>query len=202
MSLPAFKGRIISFIAEELQKSIPQFRPYTEDYQIVLYVYQDFETWIRTKWGDNDPRMISKLERCLQEESGELTAFLSFWLSIWVEKWRERVEILSRKPKLPKGYLKYLKRARRFYREMEQRQELKNMVVRRLINQGEICMVEPIAETLILQEIMKNVQSVDEEACHMKINALDILNNLSQRISGLPKEKGPLIYLEIKTYMI
>ena len=77
--------------------------------------------------------------------------------------------------------------------------ELKDALIRKLLNRGEICMTEQIAENLIVEEISKFIPRVDEGQETINLNPLQILNNLIPRISQLPREKGPLVYLTLRT---
>jgi len=203
MSLLSLRGRLLSLIAKELELCIPQFEPYTSDYQIVIYACRDLEAWMKTKWDIDDHGVIyEKIEEYFKDEHRDFKIFLGFWVNRWLEKWRERVKFLSTKPKVPPQYLDRVKNARRLYQEMEHRRELKEIVVRKLVCQGEICMSELIAENLIIEEIAKRTQTMDPISKLVRLNPLEILNSLSCTISRLPKEKGPLIYLNIKPYML
>jgi len=50
--------------------------------------------------------------------------------------------------------------------------------------------------------IAKRIQSIDEGRRSEDMDAFDIFNCLSYRISTLPKERGPLVYLNIRPYML
>ena len=85
------------------------------------------------------------------------------------------------------------------------KEELLDLVSRRLIRQGEICMVKFIAENLIVEEIMKRRKINNEKHRYLNLNnflpALDIFNSVSYRVSKLYREKGPLIYLKMKPFI-
>ncbi|MEM2167315.1 MAG: hypothetical protein QXR74_02985, partial [Candidatus Bathyarchaeia archaeon] len=99
---------------------------------------------------------------------------------------------------MPKNHLENIKTARKLYQHMDYRQDLKDIAVRKLIKHGEICMVEFIAENLIVEEIAKYIQKAGKESRIIAIDPLKIHNALSARIARLPKERGPLVYLNIK----
>ncbi len=166
---------------------------------MISFVYRDLINWFRIKWNIDESYSIpSILDRYVEEKSEELNVFLSLWLDRWLEKWRERVRILHKKPKIPKFSLDRANKSMRVYRKMDRAVELKDTLIRKLINQGEICMTEQIAENLIVEEISKFIPKEDEEP-ETNLNPLDILNNLIPRISRLPMEKGPLVYLRVRT---
>jgi len=203
MRLLTFRKRLSSLLAKEIEAYLPQFEPYTSDYQMVLYACRDLETWIECKWcTDGERDVYEKLQESSEDEPDAFRSFLSFWAGCWLEKWRERVGILPTKPKLPTRILETLREAKRIYRAMEYGKELKKMVIQKLVREGEICMAETIAEHLIIQEIAGRIQNVDVDSKREDVDALDIFNCLSYRISALPKERGPLVYLNMKPYML
>jgi len=163
-------------------------------------VYKDLINWFRAKWNIEDSYSIpSMLEGYIEENSEELNAFLNLWLDCWLEKWRERVRILHRKPKIPEFRLEQANKSMKIFGKMNRSVELKDALIGKLINRGEICMTEQIAENLIVEEISKFIPRVDEGQETINLNPLQILNNLIPRISQLPREKGPLVYLTLRT---
>lgn len=197
------RERLISIIADELRERIPQLRPYTSDYQMILFAYQDLERWFRVKWGINSTRpLYARLEKHLNKGYQDFKVFLEVWLDRWIEKWRERVKILLKPPKVSERYRESLRKARRLYRRMRHRAELKDMVIRRLIKVGEICMVESIADNLIIGEIAKRLQGSGTDSLKPKIDPFDLFNAISSKIDRLPNERGPLIFLRVGMHPI
>lgn len=199
MSAVNIRNRIFSLLIKEFENYIPQFKPYTLDYQMVVYASRDLETWLKVKLNTEDSRIVYKnLENYFKNEAAGLRVSLNLWAGMWLNKWRERVRVLSTKFEMPPDYMEKIKRARKIYQDIEYKSELKNMAVRRLVEQGELCMIEFIAENLIIEEIAKYIQKTDKNASLPVLNPLSIYNAVSARISRLPKEKGPLVYLNIK----
>ncbi|MEM2539009.1 MAG: hypothetical protein QXN85_00940, partial [Candidatus Bathyarchaeia archaeon] len=91
-----------------------------------------------------------------------------------------------------------IRMARKVYQHMDYKLDLKSMAVRKLIKHGEICMIEFIAENLIVEEIAKRIRKTSKDLNIVAIDPLKIYSALSARISRLPKEKGPLVYLNIR----
>ncbi len=203
MVLLSLKERLLSLLASELELCIPQFEPHTLDYQMVVYAGKDFEAWMRVEWDmDSNERVYKKLEEHLREDYDGFRFFLRFWTNRWFEKWRERVKVLSASPKMPPRYLDKMKKARKIYREMEGGKELRRIITRKLVRRGETCMSEIIAQNLILEEIVKRLQTMDTDSKNVGPESIDILNSLAPTISRLSKERGPLIYLPIKMHML
>ena len=201
MGLLTLRRRLLSLLAVEIKAYLPQFEPQTTDYQMVVYACRDLEAWMRCEWSLSSQRAIyERIEEAMEYEAQDFRVFLNFWAGRWIEKWRERVKVLSTRPKLPPTAQSRIEKAKELYRGIGHRKELKTMVTQKLIHQGEICMTEVIAENLIVEEIAKRSRSLSEDLKHVMMNPLDIFNSLSGRISRLPEEKRPLIYLNVKLY--
>jgi len=198
-SILTLRGKIFFILSRELNARIPQFHPYSLDYEMIFFVYRDLLNWLRIQRDiDEAYPTPGMLDRYVEEKNEEFNVFLSLWLDRWLEKWRERVRILHKKPKIPKISLERTDKSIRIFREMPHSDELKDAVIRKLINHGEICMTEQIAENLIVEEIAKFVPGLDEGNKVTGLNSLEILNNLIPRISRLSREKGPIVYLRMK----
>lgn len=198
MSIVALRGQILSKLSRKLKERIPQFAPESMDHDMVFFAYKDLIAWLKVKWDTNESHMVSgRLNKYVFEKEDELDAFLNFWVDSWLEKWRDRVRILLKKPRIPKPNLERVNTANRVYREGKGLKELEEIVVRKLVNKGEICMTREISKNLILEEIAKRVPSRDEKQ-EANLNTLDILSDLTSRIARLPDEKGPLVFLKVK----
>jgi len=198
-SILTLRGKIFSILSRELNARIPQFHPYDVDYEMIFFVYRDLVNWLRVKWDVEEAYSIpGMLDRYVEEKNEEFNALLSFWLDLWLQKWRDRVRILHKKPRIPKLSLEQTGKSIRIYRELDHREELKEALIRKLVNHGEICMTEQIAENLIVEEIAKYIPRLDEARKVGGLNPLEILNNLVPRVSRLSRERGPLVYLKMR----
>ena len=198
MGLISLQRRLISLLAEELKEYIPQFEPYSADYQMVLYASKDLQEWMKHEWSLEGVSFYESLERLVRERSHEFRVFLKPWVSKWIEKWRERVKLMHTQPKLPENVQKKIMEAKKIYRRFEFGRELKALIIRKLIRHGEICMPSFIAENLIIEEIAKRMKNAKPSLSNIELDPMDIYSSLSDRISRLPMEKGPLIYLRVK----
>ena len=205
MSFSTLKNRLCSVLAEEFETCIPQFKPYTSDYQMVIYACKDLEVWLKAKWEIYDQKQLfAKLEEYLTKEPRDFKVFVSFWVSQWLEKWRVRVKVSSTQPKTPNENIERREKARKLYMELEHRKELKKIIVRKLLCQNEICMIDLIAENLIIEEISKRTENCinrEKPAKLIFLNPVDILGALSCKITKLAKEKGHFVYLNMKPYL-
>ncbi|MEM0049212.1 MAG: hypothetical protein QXW39_01575 [Candidatus Bathyarchaeia archaeon] len=198
MSAINFRSKLFTLLVKEFETFIPQFKPYTTDYQLVVYASKDFETWLKVKMDIDDIRVIYKrLEEDLRNNPRDFRTSLNFWVDMWLKKWRERVRILSTKFEMPRDHVERIKRARKILQEMDWKNELKTMIIKKLVEYGEVCMIEFIADNLIVEEIAKRLQRANKDAI-VALDPLSIYNAVSSRIMRLPKERGPLVYLNIK----
>ncbi len=192
------RSRLFSLLAKEFETFIPQFKPYTTDYQMVAYASKDLETWLKVKMGIDDAEALYKMvEETYRGGPRDPRTPVGFWADMWLKKWRERVKILSTKFEEPRDHVERVKRARKIFQEMDWRNELRKMIIKKLIEHGEICMTEFIADNLIIEEIARRLQRADNNSI-IALDPLSIYNAVSSRIVRLSKEKGPLVYLSIK----
>jgi len=199
MAYLSLDRRLFSLLAEEIVGYLPQFEPYSTDYQMVIYACRDLKEWLKWKLDIDNPAEIDiKIAEYLEKDPQTFKSLLKCWASLWVTKWNERVEILATAPKLPQDIQKRISDAKDMLRTTEHKKELKQLVINKLLSQGEVCMVNFISEQLITEEIARRTtrQGLTKEITEQSL--IDIFNTLSTRISRLPREKGPLVYLSIK----
>ena len=108
------------------------------------------------------------------------------------------MKILHRKPKIPQKYRERIERAKKLYGKMDHGKELRRTVIKRLIEQGEICMPDKIADELIIKAILHRLQTNEPKDTNLNLNPMEILSNLIPKITRLTKIRRPLIYLNIK----
>jgi hypothetical protein len=182
---------------------LPQFEPCSLDRQMVIYAYKDLKEWIKWRLGLDSLREVNgRIEEYLERDLGTFRAFLNCWTSLWVAKWKERVEVVLTAPKpLPK-VLKRIKDTRAFLQNVKYGKELRQLVMQKLLSQGEVCVVSFIAEQLVMEEMDRRSITLNSPKGITKMSPLDILNTLSSRISQLSMERGPIVYLSVEPHPI
>ena len=82
---------------------------------------------------------------------------------------------------------------------MKEGQELKKMVMQKLINEGEVCMAELIAENLIIEEIAYrlNINGGKTPTDKSTLEPWHILQQVLPRVKRLRTRKTPLIHLKL-----
>ena len=194
---------IISSLARELEIEIPNVDIYGSERKLLDFAYHDLETCLTEKLSDAD---FVDLEEVLEDESrrDEIKAFLKIWTKQWLEKWRERVTLCQKLPQFSLQHLKTKKKAAKIFNHMKESQELKKMVIQRLISKGELCMADLIAENLIIEEIAFRLTMNDEgkaPADETVFDPLSILQEVSSRVKCLAERKTPIIHLKLMTYV-
>jgi len=189
---------IISWLARELKREIPELDLYGQERSLLDFAYHDLETCLKVKWRDTNP---DELEEALKVEDRqeELKAFLKVWTTQWLEKWRERVTLCQELPHFSLGHLKTKRKATKIFKRMENGQELKKLVEQKLINQGEVCMAELIAENLIIEEIAYRLKMNSGKTPTDKtvLEPWSILQEVLPRVKRLTERRVPLIHLKL-----
>jgi hypothetical protein len=191
---------ITSCLAKQLKKEIPDVDIYGAERKLLDFAYQDLETCIRLKWkGTNSEDIEEALNNEDKEE--EVKAFLKIWTTQWLEKWRERVTLCQKMPRFSLQHLKAKRKAAKLLKRMENGQELKDFVVQKLINQGEVCMPELIAENLVIEQIAYRLKMNDRKSPVDKagLEPWQIFRDVLPQVKSLAERKTPLIHMKLMT---
>lgn len=155
---------------------------------------------MKVKWKAADTHQLRiTMLKAAENRSEEAKAFLKVWVGQWLGKWRERVRLFQRMPKRSKRHFRSLRKAKKVYKEIKKRQELKRLIVQKLISQGEVCMAGLIAENLIIEEIARQLTrgSGKKSMKNIGLNPAEILPGVLSKAKTLSDRKTPLIYLKI-----
>ena len=204
--MPSFKVQasrttvILPWLAGELEKEIPDLDIHGSERKLLDFAYQDLETCLIEKLNDKNS---GDIEEALKDErrQDEIQTFLKIWTKKWLEKWRERVTLCQKMPYFSLEHLKAKKKAKKIFKRIKKGPELKKMIIKSLINKGEICMVDLIAENLIIEEIAFRLRMNSRKIPADKIilDPWHILQAVSPRIKRLVKRKTPLVHLQLLT---
>ena len=191
--------KILCWLAQELEKQIPDFDHHGQDRWLLAFAYRDLEKCLGVRWKTaNRYELRMMVMKAAEDTPVEVKAFLKMWTGQWLGKWRERVRLFHKTPRFSKRHLGSMRRARRIYKGMKKRQELKRLIVQKLVNQGEVCMAGLIAENLIIEEIAHQLnRNSGKTSIKIGLNPVEILQGLLSKVKTLPDRKIPLIYLKI-----
>jgi hypothetical protein len=189
---------ISAYLAMQLEKEIPDVDIYGVERKLLDFAYEDLETCIKLKWKDaNSVDIEEALDNEDQQE--EVKAFLKVWTGQWLEKWRERVTFCQKMPRFSLQHLKAKRKAAKIFKRMEYGQELKEFIVQKLVNQGEVCMPELIAENLVIEQIAYLLKMnggktpVDKDA----LEPWQIFRDVLPQVKSLTERKMPLIHMKL-----
>ncbi len=189
---------IVFWLARELEKEIPDLDLYGLERKLLDFAGKDLETWLNVKReGANSDEVEKALN--VRDNQEEIKAFLKVWTKQWLEKWRERVTLCQKMPTFSLRHVKRKKRAKKVFERMEEGQELKRWVVQKLVNQGEVCMPELIAENLVIEQIAYSLKTRKENASASEIamKPWQILQDVLPQVNSLAKKKTPLIHMKL-----
>jgi hypothetical protein len=196
---PKRNPKILFWLIDELKKQIPDFEVQGQDRTVLEFAYQDLQTCLGTKWKITDVSQLNIiLTKAIDASPDEIKAFLKVWTSKWLEKWRERVTLSQEMSKITKRRLRNLRKAKRLYDGMIERQELKKLVVQKLVNQGEVCRPKLIAKNLIIKEIADQLNRIGKKNTVQRVvNPTEILHGAYNKVKELADKKAPILHLKI-----
>ena len=189
---------ITSCLAVQLEKEIPDVDIYGVERKLLDFAYQDLETCIKLGWKGTE---FEDLDEALNNEDKqeEVKAFVKIWTKQWLEKWRERVTLCQKMPRFSLQHLKAKRKATKILKRMEHGKELKEFVVQKLVNQGEVCMPELIAENLVIEQIAYRLKMNDRKA-PAEAGALEpwqIFRDVLPQVKSLAERKTPIIHMKL-----
>ena len=189
---------MLPWLAKELEREIPDVDIYGSERKLLDFAFQDLETYL-----DSECSKVSfdDINKTLNDEANqdEIKSFLKVWTTRWLKKWRERVTLCQKIPQISLAHIKIKNRATKVFKQMEKEKELKRLVIQKLINKGEVCMVNLIAENLIIEEIAQRLKANDknEPTNWTTLNPLEIFQEVVPRINKLTERKIPIIHLRL-----
>ncbi len=189
---------IAPWLAKELEREIPDLDIYGSERKLLDFAYKDLETYLEL---ENCETNFEDIEEFLDNgiQTDEFQSFIKIWTRQWLEKWRQRVTLCQQMPQISLSFLKLKNKATKIFKEMAKQDELKKLVKQKLIKKGEICMVELIAENLIIEEIAQRLKTnkgkelLDETI----LDPWSIFQELLPRVNRLTERRTPIIHLKL-----
>ncbi len=187
-------------LGEKLKDADPALDVMGSDRKVLQVACQDFTNYLKFHWNligkeASQCELVEKLEKEFHENPAELEAFLTVWTGMWLKKWKERVKLLIGEQNANKWskVSKTLSSAEPFWRKIERKQELTEVVVATLLKNGEICGTEILAENLLKMELgEKHAQNLDD-----KERVFFIVNSSLRKAREMSQSKGPLIFVKV-----
>jgi len=196
--LHATNSDITSWLAMALEKEIPDLDLDGLERKLLEFAYKDLEAYLKTKEICIDSEDIVNLLNDPKFEE-EVKEFLKVWTKQWLEKWRERVTLCQKIPNFSLQHLRAKKKAKKIFKKMDDGHELKQWIVRKLINQGEVCMPDLIAENLIIEQIAFRLKMGDNKDNKAALEPWQVYNDVLPQVKLLAERKTPIIHMKLTT---
>jgi hypothetical protein len=180
-------------IVNKIRKIDPTIDWQRSDKKMLQLACKDFTNYIKFKGISPNSRCFEdNLEKFSKKNREELEAFLNIWSSAWIKKWQERVKLLIGKQDKKDLDSKTCGENEPEWQNLDCKQELINNLGFILVNDGEICSSEMLAEHVLKAELAKKDVDFNDKG-----QALTFLNNVTKRAHEIAKSRGPLIFVEI-----
>lgn len=187
-------------VGEKLREADSALDILGSDRKVLQVACEDFTNYAKFHWEligreTSQLELTEKLEQLYREDRQELEEFLSVWIGVWFKKWKERVKLLIGEESAQKWnrVSKTISNAEPFWRKLERKQEIKELIVGTLVKNGEICGTEILSENLLKMELgEKRVQFLSDAE-----RVLIALNNALRKGRDMAQSKGPLIFVKI-----
>ena len=189
---------IEQLITEKIKKISPNLDVQGSDRKVVQLAHKDFANYMKFSSKSTLSNFEEKQEIITKNNLPELDSFLTIWTGMWINKWQQRVKLFignNAKKEINNLQQTYSK-AEPLWKNLECKQELIDMVKSLLINNGEICGSEMLAENTIKMELTKSNLDLKD-----KQQALTFVSNVTHRVHAIAKTTSPLMLVEIsKSY--
>ena len=187
-------------LTEKLKDAAPALDILGPDRKVLQVACQDLTNYLKYHWNligkeSNNIELAEKIEQCFKEDPVELETFMTIWTGIWLKKWKERVKLLIGNQNTNKwnNVAKTLSNAEPFWRKLDYKQEIMEVVEATLIKNGEICGTEILSENLLKMELGdKNTQAMSD-----KEQILTVVNNALRKARDMAQSRGPLIFVKV-----
>ena len=189
-----YMNYIETLIAEKIKKIDSTLDAQGSDRKVIQLASKDFANCMKfTCKSTYNLCLDEKLEKFSKKKMSELESFLTIWTAMWMKKWQERVKLfIGNQSKNELNKLnKTLAKAGPMRQTIDCKQELIDIIESTLINNGEICGTENLAEYALKAELAKNSPNITDKA-----QALTFLNNVMHRAHEIAKTSGPLMFVE------
>ena len=187
---------IETLVADKIKKIDSTLNLQGADRKMLHLACKDFANYM--KFSNKTAYSLNfeeKMEKFSDKEHSELDAFLTVWTAKWIKKWQERVKLIigERSKEQVEKLNSTFTKAAPIWQTLECKQELVDIIESTLINNGEICGTQNLAEYAIKTELAqsKNLNLTD------KTQAITFLNKAINRTHEIANTAGPLMFIEV-----
>jgi len=191
---------IETILAEKLKDVDPALDVTGSDRKVLQVACEDLTNYLKYHWNligkeENQYELVERMDSLIKEDPTELEQFLTIWTSTWFKKWKERVKLLigNQNANRWSRVSKTLNNAEPYWRKLEHKQEIKEVLVATLIKNGEICGTEILSENLLKMELGEKSENYLSD----KERIFTVVNNALRKARDMAQSKGPLIFVKI-----
>jgi len=191
---------IETILAEKLKDADPALDVTGSDRKVLQVACEDLTNYLKYHWNligkeENQYELVERMDSLIKEDPTELEQFLTIWTSTWFKKWKERVKLLigNQNANRWSRVSKTLNNAEPYWRKLEHKQEIKEVLVATLIKNGEICGTEILSENLLKMELGEKSENYLSD----KERIFTVVNNALRKARDMAQSKGPLIFVKI-----
>jgi len=188
---------------ESLQNKNPLLDLKGADRKVLQVAYEDLLNYLKVHWNliaveNSDLELADKAYNFFKENPKEFEEFLNVWAGLWMKKWIERVKLLIGKEhsRSWKKTNRLLSIAEPYWNQLRKKKEMKEIVVKTLIKNGEICGTSILAENIIKTELGSTAEKA-KLRLNDKETILNVLTNTLRKAREISRSKGPLIFVRI-----
>ena len=190
-------------LMESLQNKNPLLDLKGADRKVLQVAYEDLLNYLKVHWNliaveNSDLELADKAYNFFKENPKEFEEFLNVWAGLWMKKWIERVKLLIGKEHSCnwKKTNRLLSIAEPYWNQLRKKKEMKEIVVKTLIKNGEICGTSILAENIIKTELGSTAEKA-KLRLNDKETILNVLTNTLRKAREISRSKGPLIFVRI-----
>jgi len=190
-------------LMESLQNKNPLLDLKGADRKVLQVAYEDLLNYLKVHWNliaveNSDLELADKAYNFFKENPKEFEEFLNVWAGLWMKKWIERVKLLIGKEhsRSWKKTNRLLSIAEPYWNQLRKKKEMKEIVVKTLIKNGEICGTSILAENIIKTELGSTAEKA-KLRLNDKETILNVLTNTLRKAREISRSKGPLIFVRI-----
>ncbi|NIO37812.1 hypothetical protein GTO27_08935 [Candidatus Bathyarchaeota archaeon] len=187
-------------LSENLKSKNPLLDIFGSDRKILQIACQDLTNYLKVHWQligkeANECELVDRLEEFYDRNPDELEEFIDLWTNMWFKKWKERVKLLIGKESSIrwKKAKSNLNKAKPLWRKLANRKEMQEVIVSKLIRNGEICGTSILAENLLKMELGRDKRKYDKE----EERTLIVVNNTLRKAQEVARSTGPLIFVKV-----
>ena len=184
-------------VENRLRELIPGVDCHGRDRKLYDTAREDLAYYLQIKWGFEEFSMLDFRNRfleCIGEEGQPVKVFIDNWLSGWYKKWKQRVKIILRDEHWTadkEQVTRMIKRGANLISHIDLKR-YKQPLIEALINHGEIACTKVLAGQSVKRQLA--ARGLAPKTVEEKLNFLNVTMN---RLIGVTKTTGPLVFIKL-----